>query len=133
MKNREWSYVNGLSRQIIGAAIDVHRELGPGLLESSYEACLAYELQQLGLRVKRQQPVAILYKEVQIDQGYRLDLLVEDLIVVELKVVEKLTAVHEAQLLSYLKFSARPLGLMFNFNVKVLRHGMRRLIMSQNI
>ena len=133
MKNREWSYVNGLSRQIIGAAIDVHRELGPGLLESSYEACLAYELQQVGLRVKRQQPVAILYKEVQIDQGYRLDLLVEDLIVVELKVVEKLTAVHEAQLLSYLKFSARPLGLMFNFNVKVLRHGMRRLIMSQNI
>lgn len=122
--------LNALTSKIIGAAIEVHRHLGPGLLESAYETCLAYELERLGLKVERQKALPLVYKEIQMDQGYRLDLLVEDQVVVELKVVEQLAPVHEAQILSYLKFSGCRVGLLINFNVKLLKQGIRRFIMN---
>jgi GxxExxY protein len=117
-----------LTEQIIGAAIEVHRRLGPGLLESAYEVCLAYELEQRGLSCERQKPLPVVYKEITLDQGYRIDLLVEGKVVVELKVVEQFTPVHEAQMLSYLKFSGCRVGLLFNFNVKLLKDGIRRFM-----
>jgi len=120
------SQLNVITGQIIGAAIEVHRQLGPGLLESAYETCLAYELSQRGLHVVRQKSLPIVYKNIKLDQGYRIDLLVEDLVIVELKVVEALTEVHEAQLLSYLKFSGCPVGLLINFNVMLLKDGIKR-------
>jgi len=120
--------LNGLTEQIIGAAIEVHRALGPGLLESAYEACLAYELQERGLKVERQVPLPVVYKGVRIDCGYRLDLVVENAVVVEIKAVDSLAPVHQAQLLSYLKLSGYKVGLLINFNVKVLRDGIRRLV-----
>ena len=123
---------NRLTSQIIGAAIEVHRQLGPGLLESSYETCLAYELETRGLSVERQKPLPIVYKEIHLEHGYRIDLLVNQLVVVELKVVEAITAVHEAQMLSYLKFSGCKVGLLINFNVALLKDGgTRRFIRSQ--
>ena len=123
---------NRLTSQIIGAAIEVHRQLGPGLLESSYETCLAYELETRGLSVERQKPLPIVYKEIHLEHGYRIDLLVNQLVVVELKVVEAITAVHEAQMLSYLKFSGCKVGLLINFNVALLKDGgIRRFIRSQ--
>ena len=123
---------NRLTSQIIGAAIEVHRQLGPGLLESSYETCLAYELETRGLSVERQKPLPIVYKEIHLEHGYRIDLLVNQLVVVELKVVEAITAVHEAQMLSYLKFSGCKVGLLINFNVTLLKDGgIRRFIRSQ--
>ena len=118
--------LNRLTGQIIGAAIEVHRHLGPGLLESTYEACLAYELEQLGLSFERQKPLPLVYKEMRLDQGYRIDLLVEQQVVVELKVVEEIAPVHEAQLLSYLKLSGCSVGLLINFDVKLLKDGIRR-------
>ena len=118
--------LNPLTQKIIGAAIEVHRHLGPGLLESAYEACLAYELEKLGLAVERQKPLPLIYKEVRLDQGYRLDILVEGKVVVELKVVEDFTPVHEAQMLSYLKLSGCPVGLLLNFDVILLKDGIRR-------
>ena len=118
-----------LTQKIIGAAIEVHKQLGPGLLESAYERCLAYELGLLGLHVEAQKPLPLIYKEIIIDQGYRMDLLVEDLVIVELKTVEKLTDVHEAQVLTYLRLSGRKVGLLINFNVKVLRYGIRRFVL----
>jgi GxxExxY protein len=121
---------NGISAKIIGCAIEVHRELGPGLLESAYEACLAYELAQLGLKVERQKPLPVVYREVKLDCGYRMDMLVEDLVVVELKAVEKLDRIHEAQRLSYLKLSGCRLGLLINFNVRCLKDGIRRFVKS---
>ncbi|MEM7028016.1 MAG: GxxExxY protein [Chloroflexota bacterium] len=120
--------INILSKKIIGAAIEVHRHLGPGLLESAYKACLAYELEKLGLLVERQKACPLVYKDLQLPQAYRLDLCVEEQIVIELKVVEKLSPVHAAQVLSYLKFSGYPLGLLINFNVRLLRDGIRRFI-----
>jgi len=120
--------LNKLTEQIIGAAIEVHRHLGPGLLESAYESCLVYELKQIGLNVERQKPLPITYKEIKVHQGYRIDLLIEDQVVVELKTVEELTDVHQAQILSYLKFSGCPVGLLINFNVKLLKKGIRRFI-----
>jgi GxxExxY protein len=120
--------LNKLTEAIIGAAISVHRELGPGLLESAYEACLAYELTDRGLRVERQKELPVTYRGHSLDCGYRLDLLIEDLVIVELKAVEKLQPIHEAQLLSYLKLSGAPLGLLLNFNVIELRRGIRRLV-----
>ena len=122
--------LNRLTEQIIGAAIEVHRHLGPGLLESAYETCLAYELEQLGLAVERQRAIPLVYKEIRLDQGYRLDLLVEQKVVVELKVVDKITPVHEAQVLSYLRLSGCKVGLLLNFNVKLLKDGIRRFIMG---
>jgi GxxExxY protein len=118
--------LNVITGQIIGAAIEVHRHLGPGLLESAYETCLAYELTQRGLHVQRQKALPIIYKQINLEQGYRIDLLVENLVIVELKVVEALTTVHEAQLLSYLKFSGCPVGLLINFNVQLLKDGIKR-------
>ena len=120
--------LNRLTKRIIGAAIEVHRHLGPGLLESAYETCLAYELEQLGLTVERQKALPLVYKEIHLDQGYRLDLLVEKQVIVELKVVEQITPIHEAQVLSYLKLSGCKVGLLLNFNVKLLKDGIRRFI-----
>ncbi|MEJ2750191.1 MAG: GxxExxY protein [Anaerolineae bacterium] len=126
--------VNELTSQIIGAAIEVHRQLGPGLLESSYETCLAYELETRGLQVERQKPLPIVYKDIHLDHGYRIDLLVNQQVVVELKVVEDITAVHEAQMLSYLKFSGCKVGLLLNFNVTMLKNGgIRRFIRSKSV
>ncbi len=122
---------NRLTSQIIGAAIEVHKQLGPGLLESSYETCLAYELEALGLQIERQKALPIVYKEIHLDHGYRIDLLVNQLVIVELKVVEAITAVHKAQILSYLKFSGCKVGLLLNFNVSLLKNGgIRRFIRS---
>jgi GxxExxY protein len=119
---------NRLSKVIIGAAIAVHRELGPGLLESAYEACLHYELSQQGLRVERQVPQPLIYKGIHLDCGYRLDLLVEDLVILELKTVESLQPIHDAQLLTYLKLKKLWLGLLINFNVPILKNGIKRLV-----
>lgn len=117
-----------LTHNIIGAAIEVHRGLGPGLLESAYEACLTYELRLRGINVKTQQPLPVFYKDVMLDCGYRLDLLVEDEVIVEIKSVKELATIHEAQLLSYLKLSNCKRGLLINFNVKMLKNGIKRLI-----
>ncbi len=121
--------LNKLTEQIIGAAIEVHRHLGPGLLESAYEICLAYELERLGLQVERQKPLPLVYKDIHLDHGYRIDLLVAQQVIIELKVVENFTPVHTAQILSYLKFSGCPVGLLMNFNVKMLKDGLRRFVM----
>jgi len=106
----------------------VHRELGPGLLESTYEACLAYELANRGLAVERQKELPVKYRGVKLDCGYRIDLLVEKKVIVELKAIERLEPIHIAQVLSYLKLSGCNVGLLINFNVKVLKDGIRRLI-----
>jgi GxxExxY protein len=119
---------NSLTEKIIGAAMEVHRALGPGLLESAYEACLVYELAQRGLRVEQQKPMPLVYKGVQLDCGYRLDLLVEDTVIIEIKAVEELHPIHEAQLVSYLKLSGCPVGLLINFNVRLLKDGIRRFV-----
>lgn len=120
--------LNRITQQIVEAAVEVHRALGPGLLETTYEACLVYELSQRGLYVEQQKPLPIIYKEVQLDIGYRIDLLVNGGVVVELKAVEQLLPIHEAQLLSYLKLSGCAVGLLINFNVPVLKQGIRRLV-----
>ena len=120
--------LNKITEIIIGAAMAVHRELGPGLLESAYEACLAYELPDRGLSVERQKALPVRYRGVNVDCGYRIDLLVEGKVIVELKAVERLEAIHKAQLISYLKLSGCKVGLLINFNVKVLKDGIRRLV-----
>ncbi len=112
---------------MIGSAIEVHRTLGPGLLESAYETCLAYELTQRGVKFEQQKPLPVVYKGVTLDAGYRIDLLVEGSIVVELKAVERLERIHEAQLLSYLKLANLQLGLLINFNTVLLKDGVRRI------
>ena len=121
------SELNALTHRIIGFAIEIHRELGPGLLESAYEECLAYELGRNGLAFERQKGLPVRYKEVALDCGYRIDLLVEGVLIVEVKSVASLLPIHEAQLLTYLKISQRPLGLLINFNVPVLTQGVQRL------
>ena len=120
--------LNKITEKIINGAISVHRELGPGLLESAYEACLLYELASQNLKVERQKGLPLRYRGIQLDCGYRLDLLVEEAIILEIKAIEKLEPIHEAQLLSYLKLSKCPVGLLINFNVKVLKDGIRRLV-----
>lgn len=124
------SELNSLSYRVIGAAIAVHRELGPGLEESNYEPALSSELAADGIQHVCQQPVPAVYKNVRLDAGYRIDVLVEGSLVVELKSVEKLHPVHEAQLLTYLRLSQRKLGLLINFDVPVLKHGIRRKVMG---
>jgi len=119
---------NRVTETVIGSAIEVHRALGPGLLESAYEACLAYELGRRGLKVERQKPVPLTYGSVRLDCGYRADLVVEDRVMVELKSVDRLEPIHEAQLLSYLKISGLGVGLLINFNVKMLKAGIRRIV-----
>ena len=113
---------------IIGAAIVVHKELGPGLLESAYEACLTYELAGKDLKFERQKSLPITYCGIQLDCGYRIDLLVKEKVIVEIKAVERMEPIHEAQLLSYLKLSGCEVGLLINFNVKVLQNGIRSLV-----
>lgn len=116
-----------LTEGIIGAAIDVHKSLGPGLLESAYEACLAFELAEREMRVERQKAIPVTYKGLEIDAGYRIVLLVEQSVVVEIKSVERLMPIHEAQLISYLKLGDYRLGLLVNFNVRLLKQGIKRL------
>jgi len=118
--------LNEITQKIIGCAIQVHKCLGPGLLESAYEECLSYELIKNGLNIKRQQPTPVVYKEIKLECGYRIDILVENSVVVELKVVDEFNPVHEAQILTYMKFSNKSLGLLINFNVTILRNGIRR-------
>jgi len=118
--------LNELSGKVIGLCIEIHRELGPGLLESAYEECLAYELSRAGLSFERQRALPVRYKEVQLDCGYRLDFVVEGVLILELKAVTELHPIHEAQLLTYLKLDKKPLGLLINFNVPALKHGVKR-------
>lgn len=124
--------INKITETIIGSAIDVHKSLGPGLLESAYEACLAFELADRGLSVERQKALPVVYRDVKLDCGYRLDLLVEEKVIVELKAIDRLLPIHSAQLLSYLKLSGCKVGLLINFNVKILKSGLRRIINDQN-
>ena len=119
---------NVLTERIIGAAIEVHRHLGPGLLETAYDECLCYELSQQGVRFQRQVALPITYKGVKLDCNYRLDLLVEDTVVVEVKAIEALLPVHSAQLLTYLKSSGKRVGLLINFNVTQLTKGLKRMV-----
>lgn len=119
---------NALSKITLSAAFRVHSNVGPGLLESAYEACLAYELRQQGVAVLTQVPLPLVYKEVNLDVGYRLDLLVEDLVIVEIKSVDLLAPIHQAQLLSYLKLSGKKLGILINFNVLHLKDGIKRVV-----
>ena len=116
-----------LTGDIIGAAIEVHRALGPGLLESAYELCLMYELRLRRLNVEHQKPLPIFYKDVILDCGYRLDIVVENQVIVEIKAVSGIAPIHEAQLLSYLKMSNYKRGLLINFNVTMLKDGLRRM------
>jgi GxxExxY protein len=120
--------LNNLPESIIGAAIQVHRALGPGLLECAYEACLAFELGRRGLKVEQQKPLPLVYEEVKLDCGYRIDLLVEGSVVVEIKAVDALAQIHEAQVITYLKLSGCKLALLMNFNVTALKDGVRRFV-----
>jgi GxxExxY protein len=117
-----------LTEQIIGAAINVHRSLGPGLLESAYGACLAYELSMVGIPFRKEVPLPIRYKSVQLESGYQMDFVVADNVLLELKSVDLVTPVHEAQLLTYLKLSGLRIGLLLNFNVTILRNGITRRV-----
>ena len=117
-----------ITGEIIGAAIEVHKALGPGLLESAYEACLAFELVQRGLRVEQQKPLPIVYRGVTLECGYRLDLLVAESVIVEIKAIERLAPIHDAQVLSYLKLSGHKVGLLINFNVQAVKDGIPRLV-----
>jgi GxxExxY protein len=119
-----------LSKAIIGAAIEVHRQLGPGLLESAYEECLAHEFSLCNILFERQKPVPVTYKTVRLDCGFRLDFLVDSLVVVELKAVDKLAPIHQAQMLTYLKLTECRLGLLLNFNVTMLRDGIKRVVLG---
>jgi len=120
----------GLSGLVIAAAIDVHRELGPGLLESAYRTCLVHELRTRGQRVETEVPLPVTYRGVQLRCGYRLDLVVERTLIIELKAVHVLEALHIAQLLTYLRLAGQPLGLLINFNVPVLKQGIRRVVLT---
>jgi GxxExxY protein len=120
--------INNLTRSIIGSAIEVHKELGPGLLESTYEACLFYELNQKGLFVEKQKILPVKYKGIELEIGYRIDLLVENQVLIELKSVKEILPIHSAQLLSYLKISNLQIGLLFNFNETKLVDGVKRII-----
>ena len=119
---------NELSNIIIGCAIEVHRNLGPGLLESAYQKCLYYELTHSGLKIQKELSYPVIYKQIKLEYGYRIDLLVEDLVVIELKAVEKLTSNHKAQLLTYLKLGNYKLGLLINFNESILKNGIKRIV-----
>lgn len=119
---------NELSKEIIGLAIEVHKSLGPGLLESAYKECLNYKLIQTGLYVEKEKPMPLVFEGVKLDCGYRMDLLVENKLVIEIKSVESLTDVHLAQTLTYLKLGNFKLGLLINFNVVMLKHGIKRVI-----
>jgi GxxExxY protein len=120
-----------LTGVVIGAALEVHKQLGPGLLESVYESCLHHELESLGLGVEKQVVLPVIYKGKKIDQGFRIDLWVDKKVIIEVKACDKILPVHEAQLVTYLKLSRTPLGLILNFNERVLKDGIRRLIRAE--
>ncbi|WP_299669662.1 GxxExxY protein [uncultured Polaribacter sp.] len=119
---------NEITEKIIGAAIEVHKALGSGLLESAYQECLYFELKLLGLNVEKEISLPIIYKDIKLNHGYRIDLLVENKIVLELKTVESFTDVHSAQILTYMKLGNYPLGLLLNFHTKLLKNGIKRFI-----
>ena len=123
---------NTITSKIIGSAIEVHRQLGPGLLESTYQDCLVYELQQINLNVQKEVFIPLMYKNLKLDRGFRIDILVENSIVLELKAVDKITDIHKSQLLTYLKLGKFKLGLLLNFNVKILKQGITRIINERN-
>lgn len=123
------SHINSLTHEIIGGAIDVHRQLGPGLLESAYRECLCHELRLRCIDFRRELNLPVQYKGIKLDCGYRVDVLVADLVLVELKAIQSLTAVHEAQLLTYLRLGGWKAGLLINFNVPVLKDGIRRRVL----
>jgi GxxExxY protein len=125
-RGTETQRINALTERIIGYCIEIHRTSGPGLLESAYEECLCFELASANIKFERQRPLPVKYKGVRLDCGYRLDLVIENLIVIELKAVEKVLPIHEAQLLTYLKLTGLPLGLLINFNVPLLKDGITR-------
>jgi GxxExxY protein len=120
---------DNLSNKVIGCALKVHRALGPGLLESTYEQCLCYELSKAGLRFERQKELPVKYDDILIDCGYRIDILVEEKLIIELKSVGELQRIHDAQLLTYMKLSSVQIGLLINFNSVLLRDGIRRLVL----
>ncbi len=124
--------INQLSSRIIGAAIEVHKTLGPGLLESTYEDCLCHELSIQGLLFEKQKPLPVVYKGKQLDCGYRLDIVVEKAVIIELKSCEKIEPIHKAQLLTYLRLSGLNLGLILNFNVPLMRDGIVRIVNELN-
>ena len=119
---------NEIGEKLLGCAFRVHSALGPGLLESAYEACLLYELEKAGLKTTRQEPFPVIYDGVELDVGYRLDLLIEEIVIVEVKAVEQLLPIHTAQLLSYLRLSNRKLGYLLNFNTAQMRSGIKRVV-----
>jgi len=120
---------DNLSKRVIGCAIEVHRELGPGLLESTYEQCLAHELSLNGISFQRQHPQPVAYKGILLDCGYRIDMLIEDELIIELKAVEEIKGIHEAQLLTYMKLAGIKTGLLINFNVTKLKDGLKRYVL----
>jgi len=120
---------DALSNRVIGCALEVHRALGPGLLESSYEQCLAYELSLAKIAFELQRPLPIDYKGIRLDCGYRVDVLVEDALILELKAVDALLPIHEAQLLTYLRLSGKRTGILINFNVELLKRGIKRMVL----
>jgi GxxExxY protein len=122
--------INKVTETIIGASIEVHKALGPGLLESAYEECLCHELSLKSLQYDRQRKLPLTYKGVQLDCGYRIDLFVEERVIVELKTIDKLSPIHDAQLLTYMKLANSSVGLLINFNVPVLRNGVRRKVLN---
>jgi GxxExxY protein len=124
----DYTEENELSKIILGCAIEVHKQLGPGLLESAYQECLRYELLNCGLEVVKEKPMPIIYKDVKLDHGYRIDLLVNNKVVIEIKTVEQFTEVHTAQVLTYLKLGNYRLGLLLNFYVTTLKNGIKRVI-----
>ena len=124
--------LNGITHGIIAAAIEVHRHLGPGLLESAYQVCVCYELSRMGLSFTREVHLPLSYKGLQLDCSYRIDLLVEDAVLVELKSIEQILPIHSAQLLTYLRASHKPIGLLINFNVLVLKDGIKRIVNDYN-
>lgn len=126
-RDTETQRLNQLTEKVIGLCIEVHRALGPGLLESAYEACLCYELSQAGIAFERQVELPVVYKDVRLACGYIMDIVVEELLVLEIKAVEKLVPVNEAQLLSYLKMANKPIGLLLNFHVPVMKDGIKRI------
>lgn len=125
--------INKISYTIIGLAIEVHKHLGPGLLESAYQECLYFEIKNEGLIVEKEKSLPIIYKGLKLEQGYRIDLLIENKLVLELKTVENFTSVHYAQILTYLKLGKYPLGLLLNYNSKILRNNIKRFINTTQI
>jgi GxxExxY protein len=118
-----------LTSKIIAAAIEVHKVIGPGMLESAYEECMAHELNQQGLAFERQKAIPVIYKKIKLDCGYRIDLLIEKKIIIELKSIDALAKIHEAQILTYMRFAGIKVGLLINFNVTVLKNGIKRYVL----